>query len=182
MSEQNLTWKEIETEHLIQDEWLDFRKSTYRMPDGSVWSPFYTYSRKDYVVIVATDEEGRYICVRQFRQGLREVTTEFPAGGVEPSEGSDHTLETAIRELREETGYESDDWTFLMKIPANATISDNYAYLYQAKGCRPVTDQSLDATEFVEITTLTPGELEALIAQGGFQQAMHLLALKLAKN
>ena len=91
MSEQNLTWKEIETEHLIQDEWLDFRKSTYRMPDGSVWSPFYTYSRKDYVVIVATDEEGRYICVRQFRQGLREVTTEFPAGGLEREDGMEYS-------------------------------------------------------------------------------------------
>ena len=30
-----LEWKEISTEHIIQDEWIDFRKSAYRFPDGT---------------------------------------------------------------------------------------------------------------------------------------------------
>ena len=46
-AKENLAWKEIRTEHLVQDEWIDF-------------------SRKDYVVIVACDEDGKYLCVRQF--------------------------------------------------------------------------------------------------------------------
>ena len=36
------------------------------LPDGKVFEPFYSYSRKDYVVIVACDEDGKYLCVRQF--------------------------------------------------------------------------------------------------------------------
>ena len=75
---ENLAWKELSTEHIIQDEWIDFRKSAYRFPDGTVFEPYYSYSRRDYVVIAASDEEGRYLCVRQFRQGIGEVTTEFP--------------------------------------------------------------------------------------------------------
>ena len=62
-----LEWEEISTEHLVSDEWIDFRRSAYRFPDGRVFEPFYTYSRRDYVVIVASDAEGRYLCVRQFR-------------------------------------------------------------------------------------------------------------------
>lgn len=77
-----LAWEEVSTEHIIQDEWIDFRRLAYRFPDGTVFEPYYSYSRRDYVVIVASDCDGNYICVRQFRQGIREVTTEFPAGGL----------------------------------------------------------------------------------------------------
>ena len=86
---ENLVWEEIRTEHIVQDEWIDFRRSAYRFPDGRVLEPFYSFSRKDYVVIVASDTEGRYLCVRQFRQGIRKVTTEFPAGGIERKDGGE---------------------------------------------------------------------------------------------
>ena len=85
-----LAWEEISTEHIIQDEWIDFRRSAYRFPDGSVFEPYYSYSRKDYVVIVASDTEGNYLCVRQYRQGIEEVTTEFPAGGIERADGKEY--------------------------------------------------------------------------------------------
>ena len=81
--EEELTWELISTEHIVQDKWIDFRKSAYRFPDGTVFEPFYSYSRRDYVVIVASDEDGNYLCVRQYRQGIGKVTTEFPAGGIE---------------------------------------------------------------------------------------------------
>ena len=55
---ENLEWEEISTEHIVQDEWIDFRRSAYRFPDGSVFEPYYSYSRRDYVVIAASDEEG----------------------------------------------------------------------------------------------------------------------------
>ena len=134
-----LAWQEISREHLIQDEWIDFRRSAYRYPDGRIYQPFYTYSRRDYAVIVASDREGKYLCVRQFRQGIRRVTTEFPAGGIEdrdaagtPEDRTARALAAAQRELREETGYESDRWTHLLTVPSNATISDNLAYLFAA--------------------------------------------------
>ena len=67
--DKNLRWEEISTEHLITDQWIDLRRSSYRMPDGKVYEPYYTYTKKSYAVIVARDENGRYLCVRQFRQG-----------------------------------------------------------------------------------------------------------------
>ena len=85
-----LAWEEVKTEHIIQDEWIDFRRSAYRFPDGTMFEPYYSYSRRDYVVIVASDAGGNYLCVRQFRQGIKEVTTEFPAGGLERSDGKEY--------------------------------------------------------------------------------------------
>ena len=135
--ETELAWKEIHTEHIIKDQWIDFRKTSYRYPDGHIYEPFYTYTRKDYTVIVASDEAGNYLCVRQFRQGIRQVTTEFPAGGIEKGENT--ALACAQRELTEETGYVSDEWAHLLTIPSDATICDNYAHIFTAKNCRKLS-------------------------------------------
>jgi len=61
LSDKDLTWQELETEHIVQDRWIDFRKTSYRYPDGRIFEPFYTYSRKDYSIIVASDTDGNYI-------------------------------------------------------------------------------------------------------------------------
>ena len=191
--EKDLLWEEIRTEHLIQDQWIDFRRSAYRLPDGSVWEPFYSYSRRDYVVIVASDENGDYLCVRQFRQGIRQVTTEFPAGGIERNDGkqygsriassaAEEALLAAKRELREETGYESEEWEHLLTVPSNATIADNVAWVFTAKNCRRFSEQELDETEFLHMRKYSAEEIELLIAEGRFQQSVHVMAWLLAQR
>ena len=185
MKDENLTWEEISTEHIIQDEWIDFRKSAYRFPDGKIWQPYYSYTRRDYAVIVASDEDGQVICVRQFRQGIRRVTTEFPAGAIEKKDGEDPAeaaLHAAQRELREETGYVSDSWRHLLTIPSNATISDNYAWLFAAGNCRKVTGQDLDAMELIQVRTHSSREIDNMIVREEFPQAVHALAWLLAKQ
>lgn len=142
------------------------------------------------MVIVASDLEGKYLCVRQFRQGIKKVTTEFPAGGIERKDGKEYggpqdysaedALAAAKRELLEETGYESDEWRHLLTVPSNATIADNYAHLFAAGNCRRVSGQALDETEFLNITRHSAQEIEELIAQGEFQQAIHITAWLLA--
>ena len=190
---ENLIWEEISTEHIVQDEWIDFRRSAYRFPDGSLFEPFYSYSRRDYVVIVASDTDGKYLCVRQFRQGIREVTTEFPAGGIERTDGreygaergpsaSENALEAARRELTEETGYVSDEWTHLLTVPSNATIADNYAHIFMAKNCRRSGEQNLDETEFLNVRKYSADEIEEMIYKGDFQQAVHVMAWLLAQR
>ncbi len=190
-AKENLAWKEIRTEHVVQDEWIDFRRSAYQFPDGNVFQPFYSYSRKDYVVIVARDEDGNYLCVRQFRQGVKQVTTEFPAGGIERSDGreyksrqapeaSEDAFQAAKRELLEETGYASEEWRYLLTVPSNATMADNYAHIFEAKNCRKSGEQNLDETEFLHVKKYSPKEIEKLIFGGEFQQAVHIMAWLLA--
>lgn len=192
-SDENLIWEEIRTEHIVQDQWIDFRRSAYRFPDGSEFEPYYSYSRRDYVVIVASDEDGNYLCVRQFRQGIKEVTTEFPAGGIERTDGKEYgsgrssaaaedALEAAKRELLEETGYMSEDWSFLLIVPSNATIADNYAHIFMARNCRKFGDQNLDETEFLNVRKYSADEIEDMIDQGNFQQAVHIMAWLLAQR
>ncbi len=185
-SREDLVWEVISTEPVLRDEWIDFRKSVYRFPNGGVYGPFYSYSSRDYAVVVASDTEGNYLCVRQFRHGIRGLSTEFPAGGIEGKDGrastkagavsEEEALAAAKRELLEETGYISEEWTHLLTLPSSATISDNYAYLFMARNCRLVSEQSLDETEFIRVLKLSAQELERLITEGEFGQAVHIAA------
>ncbi len=185
-----LIWEKVSEEHIVRDEFIDFRKSAYRFPNGEVFEPFYSYSRRDYVVIVARDEDGRYICVRQFRQGLERVTTEFPAGGIErdgeaqyarnSDKAAEDALDAARRELSEETGYTADKWTHLGTFPANPTIADNYAHLFYASGCTKVSELSLDDTEFLNVDLFTREEIDEMVKNGEFPQPIHVLGMLLA--
>lgn len=185
-TDQELAWEPVSVEHIVRDEWIDFRKVRYRYPDGREFGPFYQYSRKSYSVIVPVLPDGRFLCVRQFRQGIGETTTEFPAGGIE-ADGSEYgqvtredALAAAKRELKEETGYEADEWTHLITIPSNATIADNYAHVFLARNCRKVSGLRLDVTEDLEPVIVTKEEIETMISEGRFQQMGHVMAYLLA--
>ncbi|MCR5320958.1 MAG: NUDIX hydrolase [Lachnospiraceae bacterium] len=192
MSDENLKWERVKTEHIVKDEWIDFRRVAYRLPDGNVFSPFYNYSRRNYVIVVASDEQGKFLCVKQFRHGIEKVTTEFPAGGIERSgkqeyadgeedkTSAEDALVAAKRELIEETGYESDEWQHLITIASNATMADNYAYVYRAKNCRKISGQHLDDTEFLGVEKHSAEEIEEMIRTGNFEQAVHVMAWLLA--
>jgi ADP-ribose pyrophosphatase len=90
-------------------------------------------------------------------------------------------LEAARRALKEETGYVSDSWRHLITIPSNATIADNYAYVFAAQDCRKAAEPDPDDTEFLGDVLLTEREIEGLIRQGGFQQALHVMAFMMLK-
>lgn len=61
----------------------------------------------DAVAVVAVDEEGYVTLVRQLREAARAEVLELPAGGLEPGETP---IETAKRELAEETGLTGGTW------------------------------------------------------------------------
>ena len=192
----NLEWKEVKVDHVCQDAWIDFRRCDYELPNGEVIGPVYNYSKHSFSIVVATDENGDFICVRQYRHGIDEITTEFPAGGIEYKEKSsvpyitydniiateDEAFEAAKRELLEETGYVSDDWKHLMTVPANATLSNSRVHIYSARNCRKVSGQELDETEFLYVKNLPEQDLLNRIYGGDFKQSLHILAYYLFKE
>lgn len=197
--EKKLYWELINEEHIIQDAWIDFRRNEYKLPDGQTITPVYNYSKHSFSLVVATDRSGNFICVRQYRHGIDEITTEFPAGGIEYAKeedaasepcitkeniiaSEDEAFEAAKRELREETGYTSDNWTHLLTIPANATISNSNVHIYSATDCTLSASQELDDTEFLNVVLLNETELLSAINGGDFKQALHVLAYYLFKD
>lgn len=178
MSE-HLKWKILSKETVKKDRWVDLSAGRYLLPNGMELKPFYTTHNRDFAVIVPRNEAGEYLCVRQFRPGVSDVTTEFPAGAIEEGETP---LDAAKRELLEETGFVSDHWTFLCRISPNATIADNSAWCFAADQCRRISDQHLDASECVDEKTIPAEELAEMVRTNHFIQAVHIAAYYMAER
>ena len=186
-ADERLWLGEVSEELLFEDRRFQLCRSGYRSWDDKTHGPYYTLKVSSYVVVVATDTSGNYICVRQFRPGIKEITTEFPAGGLiadspAPLCSQEVLLENAKRELREETGYTCDQWTHLMTVPANVALTNNYAVIFMAENCEKKERQQLDDTEYLEVAIYSPDELRHMVRSGGFQHTVHIMAYYLEQE
>ena len=100
------------------------------------------------VCVVPITENNEIIMERQFRYPFDEVLWEIPAGKLDPGEFD--RLEAAKRELREETGYTAQNFTYIGDIyPSPAILNENIS-MYIATGLQK-GEQDLDEDEFLDV-------------------------------
>ena len=128
----------------------------------------------DWVNIVARTPEGRFVVIRQFRFGTGTNTLEIPGGMIDPGEDP---LSAAKRELREETGYESEAWTPLGYVEPNPAFQTNRCHHFLATGAVRSASQELDAGEDIVVDTLSPDELRGAIDDGSMRHALVITAV-----
>ena len=97
--------------------------------------------------IVAFDDEGKLLMVRQYRYPIGQELLELPAGKIDLGETP---LQCAARELQEETGYCAQKLTELGRVYPAAAYDVEMVYLYYAEGLTPV-QQKLDEDEFLSV-------------------------------
>lgn len=128
----------------------------------------------DWVNVVALTPERRVILVRQFRFGTERVTTEIPGGLVDPGE---EPLQSAQRELREETGYSAQRWSLLASVEPNPAFLNNRCHQYLAEGAQRSSETELDPGEDIQVTSASEQELLEWIASGEVNHSLVLSAL-----
>ena len=116
------------------------------------------------VAVVALNNMGEVLLVRQYRTALERVTLEIPAGKLE--RGEDPLL-AVKRELEEETGYSAERFDYLMPVAVAAGYSDEIIHLYMATGlmagaAHPDEDEFV-AAEWVALDTLVDSVLDGRI-------------------
>ena len=172
----HLYWKELSrkrvTSHSLFDLYLSERSST-----GGARGEFLILDAPDWVNVVAVvpaiSGEERFLMVRQYRHGLDAVTTEFPAGLVEREEDPQAA---AVRELREETGYQAGRMTFLGKVSPNPAFMRNWCYTYLAEELHKVGDKALDDLEQLEVVEVSLRTVEEKLGSGEYTNSLAMVA------
>jgi ADP-ribose pyrophosphatase len=120
--------------------------------------------------------EDCFLMVRQYRHGAGIVTTEFPAGLVEPGE---EPLHAAARELEEETGFRAGRMTLLGHVSPNPAFMTNWCFTFLAEDLSRVGEASLDALEELDALTIPVAEVQERIGTGELVNSLTLAAFLL---
>jgi ADP-ribose pyrophosphatase len=151
---------------------LKVHRDIVRLPDDT--EAYREYIRHPgAVAIVALSDDARVLLERQYRYPNRREFIEIPAGKLEP--GEPH-LETAKRELLEETGYSAAEWRRLGVIHTAIGYTDESIELFLARGLTEGT-RKLDAGEFLETLRVPFDEAVAMIRDGRITDAKTVAAL-----
>ena len=163
-----------EAEDIRQDSRL-FRQivARRRSPHTDLPHAFYRLQGPDWVNVVAFTTGGELLVVEQFRHGIDEATLEIPGGSCDPGEAP---LESARRELREETGFEAAEWISLGHCTPNPATLTNRCHTFLALGCRPAGALELDSAEELRVWACAWAEWEGLLKEGRIHHALVLTA------
>lgn len=168
----DLTERKVSSEQVFDGTLLKVYRDAVRLPDGSAGAREYI-RHPGAVGIVPLFDDGRILLERQFRYPHGREFIEIPAGKLEP--GEPH-LETAKRELLEETGYAAQEWTRLAVIHTAIAYTNEAIELYLA---RKLTrgERKLDDGEFLEVFTAPLDEAFAMVRDGRITDAKTVSAL-----
>jgi ADP-ribose pyrophosphatase len=156
---------------------LHVRRDVVRMPDGSEAVREYI-EHPGAVAIVPILGTGELLMERQYRYALGREVLELPAGKIDPGES---TLETARRELREETGYVASDWRCLGAIHTTCAYSTERIELWLARGLRH-EGRAPDDGEFLETLPVPLAAAVEWVREGRISDAKTVVGILWAER
>jgi ADP-ribose pyrophosphatase len=147
----------LSSELVFQGKLLEVRRDEVCLANG-VCTERETIMHPGAVVVAALDEERRVVLVSQYRHAVRTDLLELPAGTLEPGEDP---LDTARRELREETGLTAARWDYLGSFYSSPGFLREELHAYLARTlepCRQELEEDEDiALQWVELDRLLAG-------------------------
>jgi ADP-ribose diphosphatase len=173
----DLTERFVSGEQVFDGTLLKVRRDVVRLPDGSQGTREYI-RHPGAVAVVPLFDDGRVLLERQFRYPHGREFIEVPAGKLET--GEPH-LETAKRELLEETGYEAAEWRRIGVIHTAIAYTDEAIDLFVCKKLKHV-GRKLDAGEFLETMIVPFDEALRMVREGQITDAKTVTALLWVKN
>ncbi|MDR2812549.1 MAG: NUDIX hydrolase [Puniceicoccales bacterium] len=174
-------------ENLLPSPWtLNVKKSIFSCPIFQLFEKkymhpidhrsgnFYVMDMADWVQVIALTPENKLILVQQFRFGTETFSLETPGGLIEKSEDP---VIAGLRELREETGYSSENAHLLTSIYPNPAMQNNRLHIVVAQNCQKIGPQQLDPNEEITCCTASLPECLNQIKSGVINHAIAIATL-----
>lgn len=124
--------------------------------------------------VIPVMDDGKILMVKQYRNALERDTLEIPAGKLDDPD--EEGIVCASRELKEETGYSSDDLEWLLTICTTVAFCNERIEVFVARNLIP-GEQHLDEDEFVDVKAYKLEELKEMIFEGKIQDSKTMAAI-----
>jgi len=164
----------IQGEKKIYDnKWISVTEYDVINPGGGLGIYGKVHFKNLAIGIIALDDELNTYIVGQYRFTIDQYSWEIPEGG-----GPIHIdpLESAKRELLEETGLIAEEWTKLMNIHLSNSVSDEYGTIYLARKLSQQQSQP-EETEDLQVKKIPFEEAYQMVERGEITDSMAIAAI-----
>ncbi|MGB0523621.1 MAG: NUDIX domain-containing protein [Flammeovirgaceae bacterium] len=166
-------WKTLSSKEVYTNAWISVREDQVTNPNGNP-GIYGVVSFKNLAIgIVPLDEEGYTWLVGQYRYSLDLYSWEIPMGGgpidIPP-------VESAKRELQEETGLTANQWSELLQIHTSNSVTDEFGIVFLAKGLTEGPTDFED-TEDIQVKKLRLEDAVQMVMSGEITDAISMAAL-----
>jgi 8-oxo-dGTP pyrophosphatase MutT (NUDIX family) len=166
----------LKTDYLFQGKIVSVRLDDVRLDDGHVWKAEVVEHAQS-MTVVALDAEQRIVLVRQYRHPVGQELLETPAGGIDPGETPE---ESVNRELAEEAGLRAREVIPIGGFYLAPGWANEYMHVFLARDLYEAEAEA-DEDERIEVVRLPVAEWEAKIAAGEITDCKSIAAWHLAR-
>ncbi len=166
-------WKKIGSELKYDNPWISLTEFKVITPAGTEGIYGKVHFKNIAIGIIALDENDNIYLVGQYRFPLDLYSWEIPEGGC--PEGT-NWLDTAKRELKEETGFEAGKWTEILQMHVSNSVSDEFAIVYAAQELKAGIAEPED-TEDLKVIKLPFSEALNWVMEGKITDSISVAAI-----
>jgi 8-oxo-dGTP pyrophosphatase MutT (NUDIX family) len=179
METEHNPWQTHRSKKIYDNPWISVTEFQVTTPGGSPGIYGKVHYKNVAVGVVPVDEDGFTTLVGQYRYVTDSYSWEIPEGG---SPQGESTLETAKRELMEETGLMAEHWEPLTEtLYLSNSVSDEGAISYLAKGLKQGQAQPED-TEDLKLWRLPLAEAVRMAKDGRIVDILSVVSLLRAEE
>jgi 8-oxo-dGTP pyrophosphatase MutT (NUDIX family) len=170
-------WKTISSDHHFTNAHLEVVTDQVQTPTRTKPRSWTIVHRKAAVIVAPMTSDGKLLLIRQERVPIRSAIWEMPAGQIDNHEADeDEIKKVALRELREETGYElapDGELIALGHYFSSPGFTDEHGYLFLARPVkRCATGDAHDETESIlDCRAFSVSEIRRMIAENEIRDA-----------
>lgn len=179
MADENKDITALGSRVVYENQWMRVREDSIQRRDGSN-GIYGVVEKADFAVIVPLTDDGRLHLVEQFRYPVGARYWELPQGAWEETPDTSF-LEVAKGELKEETGLESDDISYVGHLFQAYGYSTQGYHIFLAKDLRGTdSDRSVEEQDLVA-STFRLSKVDDMIRDGRIKDATTIAALGMAR-
>jgi 8-oxo-dGTP pyrophosphatase MutT (NUDIX family) len=171
-------WKTKNITAIYDNPWIRVEHHEVINPSGKDGIYGKVHFKNRAMAILPIDKQGFTWLVGQYRYALDDYSWELPMGG---GPNDQNLLESAKRELKEETGLTANKWTLLMKIHTSNSVTDEVGYVYLAEELNE-GETAFEDTELLQVIKLRFTEVVDWVMEGKITDSISVAGiLKAAK-